>query len=111
MRIADRAITRAHPRHQQYFGAGGKSFVYRVGLHAGMLAAALGGIDAFVFTGGVGENSAIIRARIAEKLGWLGVTLDPTANAARTGEGRSVVSAALGSLTKRMPACSADVVF
>jgi len=58
-------------------------FVYRVGLHAGMLAAALGGIDAFVFTGGVGENSAIIRARIAEKLGWLCVTLDPTANAAR----------------------------
>jgi acetate kinase len=58
-------------------------FVYRVGLHAGMLAAALGGLDAFVFTAGIGENSPIIRARIAKKLGWLGVTLDPAANAAQ----------------------------
>src|SRR5213075_2552011 len=58
-------------------------FVYRVGLHAGMLAAALGGLDAFVFTAGMGENSANIRARIAERLGWLGVALDPTANVAR----------------------------
>ena len=48
-------------------------FVYRVGLNAGMLAAALGGLDAFVFTAGIGENSATIRARIAEKLTWLGV--------------------------------------
>jgi acetate kinase len=55
-------------------------FVYRVGLHAGMLAAALGGLDAFVFTAGIGENSPTIRARIADKLGWLGVTLDPKAN-------------------------------
>jgi acetate kinase len=56
-------------------------FVYRVGLHAGMLAAALGGLDAFVFTAGIGENSLSIRARIAEKLAWLGATLDPDANA------------------------------
>jgi acetate kinase len=58
-------------------------FVYRVGLFAGMLAAALGGLDGFVFTAGVGENSATMRARIAEKLAWLGVTLDADANAAR----------------------------
>jgi acetate kinase len=58
-------------------------FVYRVSLFAGMLAAALGGLDGFVFTAGIGENSAIIRARIAEKLGWLGVTLDADANTAR----------------------------
>jgi acetate kinase len=57
-------------------------FAYRVGLHAGMLAAALGGLDAFVFTAGIGENSASVRARIAEKLAWLGVVLDPAANAA-----------------------------
>ncbi|UVO40258.1 acetate/propionate family kinase [Bradyrhizobium arachidis] len=56
-------------------------FVYRVGLNAGMLAAALQGLDAFVFTAGIGENSASIRARIAEQLGWLGVTLDPGENA------------------------------
>jgi acetate kinase len=56
-------------------------FVYRVGLHAGLLAAALGGIDAFVFTAGIGENSPIMRARIADKLVWLGGQLDPAANA------------------------------
>ena len=55
-------------------------FVYRCGLNVGMLAAALGGIDAFVFTAGVGENSAPIRARIAGKLAWLGAELDLAAN-------------------------------
>ncbi|WJR79764.1 acetate/propionate family kinase [Bradyrhizobium sp. NP1] len=56
-------------------------FVYRAGLHAGMLAAALQGIDAFVFTAGIGENSSAIRERIAEQLGWLGVALDRAENA------------------------------
>ena len=55
-------------------------FVYRVGLNAGMLAAALQGLDAFVFTAGIGENSVGIRARIADHLGWLGVTLDEAEN-------------------------------
>jgi acetate kinase len=55
-------------------------FVYRVGLNAGMLAAALGGLDAFVFTAGIGENSARIRERIAHNLAWLGAALDPVAN-------------------------------
>jgi acetate kinase len=57
-------------------------FCYRVAIYAGMLAAALGGLDAFVFTAGIGENSASIRARIAVKLAWLGAELDPAANAA-----------------------------
>ena len=57
-------------------------FVYRVALHAGMLAAALGGLDAFVFTAGIGENSRMLRNRIAEKLTWLGATIDHAANAA-----------------------------
>jgi acetate kinase len=56
-------------------------FVYRVALSAGMLAAALQGVDAFVFTAGIGEKSESIRARIAERLGWLGVALDPVENA------------------------------
>jgi acetate kinase len=56
-------------------------FVYRVALNAGMLAAALQGLDAVVFTAGIGENSASIRARIADRLGWLGVALDPAGNA------------------------------
>ena len=57
-------------------------FVHRCALNAGMLAAALGGLDAFVFTAGVGENSAAIRARIADRLAWLGAELDPGANEA-----------------------------
>ena len=56
-------------------------FVYRAALNAGMLAAALQGIDGFVFTAGIGENSDSIRARIAERLGWLGIALDPAENA------------------------------
>jgi acetate kinase len=56
-------------------------FTYRVGLCAGMLAAALQGVDAFVFTAGIGENSSAIRTRVAEKLAWLGVVLDPAENA------------------------------
>ena len=58
-------------------------FVYRIGLSAGMLAAALGGLDAFVFTAGIGENSPNIRARVAVKLSWLGVAFDARANAER----------------------------
>ena len=57
-------------------------FVYRAGLFAGMLAAALSGVDSFVFTAGIGENSPTMRARIAERLSWLGVALDPGANKA-----------------------------
>jgi len=55
-------------------------FVQRIGLNAGMLAAALGGLDAFVFTAGIGENSSVMRQRIAEKLRWLGADLDPACN-------------------------------
>ena len=55
-------------------------FVYRIALNAGMLAAALNGLDAFIFTAGIGENSTTIRARVAEKLRWLGVDLDTAAN-------------------------------
>jgi acetate kinase len=56
-------------------------FVYRVGLSAGMLAGAMQGVDGFVFTAGIGENSPQIRAAIVSKLGWLGASLDAAANA------------------------------
>ena len=49
-------------------------FVYRASLFAGMLASALQGVDALVFTAGVGENSARARKAITEKLAWLGVS-------------------------------------
>ncbi len=57
-------------------------FVYRAGRELGSLAAALGGVDAIVFTGGIGENAAAIRARVCADAAWLGVVLDPAANAA-----------------------------
>ena len=56
-------------------------FVYRCRREIGSLAAALGGLDALVFTGGIGENAPQIRARICAGLGWLGLALDETANA------------------------------
>ncbi|HET7826424.1 MAG TPA: phosphoketolase [Anaeromyxobacter sp.] len=56
-------------------------FVYRIGRELGSLAAALGGLDAMVFTGGIGENAAPIRARVCKDAAWLGVELDPAANA------------------------------
>ncbi|MGA8155374.1 MAG: acetate/propionate family kinase [Rhodoplanes sp.] len=56
-------------------------FVYRIALNAGMLAAALGGVDGFVFTAGIGENSAMIRARVTARLAWLGAKLAPEAHA------------------------------
>ncbi len=55
-------------------------FVYRIQRELGSLAAALGGLDALVFTGGVGENAPVIRARVAEAAHWLGLRLDATAN-------------------------------
>ena len=48
-------------------------YVYRIGRELGSLAAALGGVDAIVFTGGIGENSAEIRARVCHEASWLGV--------------------------------------
>jgi acetate kinase len=61
-------------------------FVYRIGRELGSLAAALGGLDAIVFTGGIGENAATIRARVCRDAAWLGVELDEFANDA--GEAR-----------------------
>jgi acetate kinase len=55
-------------------------FVYRIGRELGSLAAALGGVDAIVFTAGVGENSAEIRARVCDAARWLGVEVDDAAN-------------------------------
>lgn len=55
-------------------------FTYRCGLHVGQLAAALGGLDGFIFTAGIGENSPAIRARVTERLAWLGAEIDPAAN-------------------------------
>src|SRR5690606_9780879 len=69
-------------------------FCDRVAQQAAQLAAVLGGLDAIVFTAGIGERSAPIRAAVAKRLAWLGVELDELANAAGgpriSGSGSSV---------------------
>jgi acetate kinase len=55
-------------------------FCYAIVRHLGSLSAALGGLDALVFTGGIGENAAPIRARVCEGAAWLGLVYDPQAN-------------------------------
>ncbi|WP_095589444.1 acetate/propionate family kinase [Actibacterium ureilyticum] len=55
-------------------------FAYRASLSVGSLAAAMGGLDALVFTAGIGEHSAEVRALVADRCGWLGLSIDADAN-------------------------------
>jgi len=55
-------------------------FVYRIGRELGSLAAALGGLDALVFTGGIGEHAAVIRERVCRDGSWLGIEFDAATN-------------------------------
>ena len=75
-----------HASHEQAAKEAIDLFVYRVVREVGSLAAALGGLDGLVFTGGIGEHDAEVRAEIGAGCRWLGVLIDPTANA--TGVGR-----------------------
>jgi acetate kinase len=71
-------------------------YCYRIRREMGSLAGALGGLDAIVFTAGIGENSAAIRERVCRDAAWIGVELDATANAKggpRISSGASRVSA------------------
>jgi acetate kinase len=63
-------------------------FCYRVTKYAGAYAAAMGGLDALLFGGGVGEHSSEVRRRICESLAWLGLRLDLDANARAAGTSR-----------------------
>ena len=63
-------------------------FVYRISRELGSLAAALGGLDAMVFTGGIGEHAAPIREQVCQAAAWLGVGFDSAANAATAGATR-----------------------
>jgi acetate kinase len=69
-------------------------FVYRASLALGSLAASLEGLDAVVFTAGIGENAPVIRARLCERAGWLGIELDEAANAAVNAAGARLISTA-----------------
>jgi acetate kinase len=71
-------------------------YVYRIRRELGSLAAALGGLDSIVFTGGIGEHAPAIRERVCHDAAWLGIELDAAANARggpRISAGQSRVSA------------------
>ena len=58
-------------------------FSYRVAKYIGSYVAAMNGVDAIAFTAGIGENTEIVRTRVLEYLGYLGITMDPEANKSR----------------------------
>jgi acetate kinase len=60
-------------------------FCYQVKKWIGAFAAALGGLDALVFAGGIGENAPVVRARICDGMGFLGIELEEKRNAANEG--------------------------
>jgi acetate kinase len=67
-------------------------FCYRVRKYIGAYMAAMGGADALVFTGGIGENSAEVRARVCDGLAWMGVELDPALNESHTDRREGIIS-------------------
>ena len=83
-------------------------FVYQVKKTIGAFAAAMGGIEAIAFTGGIGENSARLREKCCEGLGFLGVAIDPAANAG--GAGDRIVSSADSRVTVMALATNEELV-
>ncbi|HKP98084.1 MAG TPA: acetate/propionate family kinase [Fibrobacteria bacterium] len=67
-----------------------ESFVYRIRKYIGAYLAALGGLDLLVFTGGIGEGSPLIRARVCEEMEWIGLALDPSLNQASVAKDRAI---------------------
>lgn len=63
-------------------------FVFRIQRELGAMAAVMGGIDALVFCGGIGENSRVVRRRVCERLGWMGIEIDHGLNA----QGAQIIS-------------------
>lgn len=80
MREIEEAAHKGHPRAQLAL----RMFIQRLRWHIGALTAVLEGLDALVFTGGIGENSAFVRAQTCKALRFLGVLLDEAKNAAPT---------------------------
>lgn len=74
-------------------------FCHRAVREIASMAAALGGVDAIVFTAGIGERAPAVRRRIAAELGWLGLELDIEANAAATGGGPARISTATSTVS------------
>jgi len=70
-------------------------FVFRIQRELGAMAAVMGGIDALVFCGGIGENSRVVRRRVCERLGWMGIEIDHGLNA----QGAQIISSELARTT------------
>jgi acetate kinase len=87
VRDLDQAAAQGHPRAAEALGV----FAYQVRKTIGAYSAAMGGVDAIVFTGGIGENAACLRAACCAGLDFLGLTLDPQRN--EHGAGDRVISA------------------
>ena len=81
-------------------------FCYQVKKWIGAFAAALGGLDTIIFAGGIGENAPVIRARICEGLGFLGVQLDEN----RNGSGEPLISADQGHVQVRVIRTDEDAI-
>jgi acetate kinase len=81
-------------------------FCYQAKKFLGALAAALGGLDALVFTGGIGEHSATVRERVCEGLGFLGIRIDPERNAAHA----PVISGDAAAVTVRVVPTDEDLI-
>lgn len=81
-------------------------FVFRVQRELGAMAAVMGGIDALVFCGGIGENSRVIRRRVCERLGWMGIEIDHGRNA----ESATVISSEFSRTTVMIVKTREDLV-
>lgn len=79
---ADPRVLLAHEADEPRAALALQLYVRRIVREAGALVAVMGGLDLLVFTAGIGEHSAVLRQRIVQALGWLGLRLDEAANAA-----------------------------
>jgi acetate kinase len=95
---SDMRDLQAQEVHDANAGEAVALFCYQAKKWIGGLAAALGGLDAVVFAGGIGENASGVRARICDGLGFLGVEIDNSRNAAAAG----VISTDAGRVTVRV---------
>ena len=77
---------------------------YQIKKYIGSYAAAMGGLDCVVFTGGIGENDSRVRASVCENMGFLGLSIDPKKNLERGGDIRDLTGA--GSKVKVLVVCT-----
>jgi acetate kinase len=95
---SDMQVLLAHEQQDQRAAEAVELFCYQARKWIGAYAAALGGLDTLVFSGGIGENSAVIRSRICSGLGFLGIQIDESRNAAH----RDIISSDGGQIIIRV---------